>query len=195
MITRRLSALVFVGSMVAIQGPGAVSRAMEPAPGHGAASSAAPRAPAPQPADIRIVTLSELDAAIRQHRGQGVLLNFWAIWCEPCVAELPDLMAVAREFRDRGGVVLGVSYDLMIPAVTRDAVMEQMRAFVAERQIDIPILIFDGPDYDAINSRFGLPGPVPVTVAIDRAGTIVARHAGKSGRDGFVDLMEKALAH
>lgn len=143
--------------------------------------------------DIRIVDLARLDAALAEHRGQGVLLNFWAIWCEPCVAELPDLVETARQFSDRHGVVLTVSYDLMIPGVTGDEVLKQVRAFVAKRKIDLPVLIYDAADYDAINKRFGLPGPIPASVAIDRNGVIVDRLAERAGKAGFVAMMKKAL--
>jgi hypothetical protein len=77
--------------------------------------------------------------------------------------------------------------------VTREQVLKQMREFVAARKIDAPVYIYDASDYDAINQRFGLPGPVPITVALDRSGKIVDRHAGKSGRDGFTAMMKKAL--
>ncbi len=144
--------------------------------------------------DIRVVDLKGLEAALAEHRGQGVLLDFWAIWCEPCVAELPELLQTARAYKSRGGTAIGVSYDLMIPGVTREGVLKQMRAFVAERGIDIPILIYDAADYDAINNRFNLPGPVPATVAIDRNGTIVDHQNGSADRARFTAMMEKALA-
>jgi len=151
-------------------------------------SGAAPGGPTP-----RIVDLKGLDAALAEHRGQAILLNFWAIWCEPCVAELPMLLDVGRQFRDRNAVVLTVSYDLMIPDVTPEGVLKQMQAFLAAKKFDVPVFIYDAPDYDAINERFGLPGPIPMTVAIDRNGTVVARHAGKGGRERFIVLMQKAL--
>jgi thiol-disulfide isomerase/thioredoxin len=145
--------------------------------------------------EVRVVDLAGLDRALAAHRGQGVLVNFWAIWCEPCVAELPELLEVGREFRARGGVVVTVSYDLMVPDVTKAGVLKQMQDFVARRGIDAPVFIFDAPDYDAINARFGLPGPVPATVAIDRNGAIVDRQAGKSGRGRFTAMMTRAIGH
>ncbi len=143
--------------------------------------------------DVRVVDLKGLDAALASHRGEAVLLNFWAIWCEPCVAELPDLLEVGRQFKGRHGVVLTVSYDLMVPGVTPDEALKQVKAFVAARKIDAPVYVYNAPDYDAINQRFGLPGPVPMTVAIDASGEVVDRHPGKAGRAGFVAMMRKAL--
>jgi thiol-disulfide isomerase/thioredoxin len=142
---------------------------------------------------IRVVDLKGLDTTLAQYRGKAVLLNFWAIWCQPCVAELPEFLEVGREFRDRNAVVVTVSYDLMIPDVTKDGVMKQMQAFLTERKFDMPVLIYDAPDYDAINKRFGLPGPVPATVAIDAKGAIVDRQSGKSGKARFESMMAKAL--
>jgi len=109
------------------------------------------------------------------------------------VAELPEFLAVGREFAGKGGVVLTVSYDLMLPEVTRDAVLKQVREFAAGHHIDAPVYIYDGPDYDAINARFGLPGPVPATIAIDKDGAVVDRHAGKADKATFEALMRKAL--
>ena len=142
---------------------------------------------------IRVVDLKGLEAAIAAERGKAVLVNFWAIWCEPCVAELPQFLAIGRQYRDRNAVVLTVSYDLMIPDVTGQGVLKAMRAFVASHKIDAPVFIYDAPDYDAINARFGLPGPVPVTIAIDPQGTIVDRHAGQATREQFDEMMRKAL--
>ncbi|MFB3854140.1 MAG: TlpA disulfide reductase family protein [Vicinamibacterales bacterium] len=149
---------------------------------------------AAEPPEIRVVDLKGLDAALQKYRGQAVLLNFWAIWCEPCLAELPDLLSVGREFRGKGGVVLTVSYDLMIPDVTREEVLGQMRRFAAERGIDVPVFIFEGEDYDQINERFGLPGPVPATISLDGMGRVVERHAGRSTREGFVKMMRNAIS-
>ena len=52
----------------------------------------------------RKVTLSEL-------RGKTVVLNFWASWCGPCIAETPSLVAMSNRLRDRNVVVLAVSVD------------------------------------------------------------------------------------
>jgi peroxiredoxin len=54
--------------------------------------------------DGSVLTLSDL-------RGQVVVVNFWATWCPPCEAEMPDLQAVWEEYRPEGVVFVGVAFD------------------------------------------------------------------------------------
>lgn len=149
--------------------------------------------PAIKEPEIRVVDLAGLEKALAEYRGKGVLLNFWAMWCEPCVAEMPELLETVRNYRGRGGAALGVSYDLMVPDATRDEVLQRLRSFVAEHGIDIPVLVYEADDYDAINQRFGLPGPIPVTLALDAGGAIVDREEKQAGRARFEAMMRKAL--
>ncbi|MCE9596131.1 MAG: TlpA family protein disulfide reductase [Planctomycetes bacterium] len=142
---------------------------------------------------VEVVDLAGLDAALAKHRGRGVLLNFWALWCAPCVAELPELMEVAHEFADDGGDVVLVSYDLIIPGAKLDEARHDVTEFARKRSIDVPILIYDAPDYEAINARYRLPGGVPMTLALDAKGEIVEVHDGAADKARFEELMRKAL--
>jgi thiol-disulfide isomerase/thioredoxin len=144
-------------------------------------------------ATIEIVGEADVEAALASHRGEGMLLNFWAIWCEPCVAELPDLVDIAEQYRDRGGRVVGLSFDLMVAGSDPATIEDTMADFANEHAIDIPILIYDHDDYEAINERYTLPGGIPVTLAIDKSGAIVDRHTGKAGRERFDEMMRRAL--
>ncbi len=145
-------------------------------------------------APIEVVDHTEFEASLAETIGEGgLLLNFWAIWCAPCVAELPDLVEVAHDYRERGGKVVGVSYDLMVAGADAREVVPAMREFVTKREIDIPILIYDGLDYEAINDRFELPGEIPVTLAIDKDGKIVDRQHGQAGKVRFDEMMRRAL--
>jgi thiol-disulfide isomerase/thioredoxin len=155
------------------------------------ASSSSPAAVAPS---VELTDLAGLEKALEQRRGRGVLLNFWAIWCEPCVEELPELVEIAHEFKDSGGDVLLVSYDKMVKNDGAEAVRTMVSKFATKRGIDPPILIYDAPDLDAINERFDLPGPIPVTLAFDRAGKLVDRVDDQAGKARFAEMMRKALA-
>jgi len=143
--------------------------------------------------EIRVVDLGGIREAIAGQPGSGLLLNFWAIWCKPCVAELPELLETGRELADRGGRVLTVSYDLMIPGESRESAVAKLEAFAAERGIDAPILVYEADDYDGINEAFDLPGQIPVTLAFDRDGALVDRQHGQAGKARFVEMLERAL--
>ncbi|TAJ19388.1 MAG: TlpA family protein disulfide reductase [Planctomycetota bacterium] len=148
---------------------------------------------APAVQDVRVADLQGLEQALAAKRGQALLVNFWATWCPPCVAELPDLVDTAREYEPRGLHVLGVSFDLMVPKITADAGRELVSKHLERRKLAFPSLVYDGPDYDAINARFELPGFIPVTLAIDRSGNIVDREEGPCTRERFAELARKAL--
>lgn len=150
-------------------------------------------ATAPAAVSVEVVDLAGLDAALAKHRGRGVLLNFWALWCAPCIAELPELLEVGAEFASEGGDVVLVSYDLIVPGATLEQAERDVRAFAEKRGIRAPILVYDAPDYESINARFDLPGGVPVTLALDRDGKVVAVHDGQATRDEFRELMRAAL--
>ncbi|MBP7569984.1 MAG: redoxin domain-containing protein [Acidobacteria bacterium] len=143
--------------------------------------------------ELRVADLKALEAAIAGYKGQALLVNFWASWCEPCVDELPELIEVAREHRGKGVVVLTVSYDLVTSESPRHETLKEVGAFVTEQKMDLPVFLFDGPDDTLINERFGLPGAVPVTIAIDRGGKVVERHLGRATKERFGALIRRAL--
>jgi len=151
--------------------------------------------PSPAASDftVEVVDFDGLQAALAEYRGEGMLLNFWAMWCAPCVAELPDLNEIAQAYREKGGKVVAVSYDLMLPGADSSTIVEETREFLVKRGIDIPILIYDADDYNEVNEFYSLPGEVPVTLALNAAGEIVDREDSSSERARFEELMKKAM--
>src|ERR1051325_5750088 len=79
--------------------------------------------------DVRLATLPGIEEALTRARGQALLLNFWAIWCGPCVEELPELDQVHRAFLAKGGRVLGISYELMVPGADRATGVGEVQRF------------------------------------------------------------------
>lgn len=155
------------------------------------ACSAGSDAPAAMP-DVRAGDLAALQQEIAARRGKPLLVNFWAMWCVPCVAELPDLADVAKEFRAQGGEVLGVSLELMAPGTELAKVLGDTGPFLAKRGIDYPIFVYSDPDPSALNDELDLPGAIPVTIAFDARGEKVASHLGQASREELAELAQKA---
>jgi peroxiredoxin len=61
--------------------------------------------------DFKIVTDSGRTITPRDFGGKLLVLNFWATWCPPCVAETPSLNEMAKQLKTQGVVVVGVSID------------------------------------------------------------------------------------
>lgn len=100
------------------------------------------------------------------HRGDVVLINFWASWCPPCREETPGLVRVARSYRAQGLSVAGIAMD--------EGGSGPVRAFLKEFGIDYPILM---PD-----SSFLLAEQVeslPTTLLVDRQGRIAKTYVGE----------------
>jgi len=98
-------------------------------------------------------------------RGKTVVLNFWATWCPPCIEEMPSLMAMQRQLRDKGVVVLAVSTD-------EDA--DAYRNFLTKYNIDL--LTVRDPR-QASNTLYGT-FKFPETYVIDSEGVMRRKFIG-----------------
>ena len=106
---------------------------------------------------------------LADYRGRGVVLNLWATWCGPCVAEMPALDALAAAVSADDIVVLPVSSDAGGAA--------SVRAFYDGHDIDhLPVLLDPG---GAVTQAWQVPG-IPVTVIFDRSGHPRARLVGSA---------------
>jgi cytochrome c biogenesis protein CcmG/thiol:disulfide interchange protein DsbE len=103
--------------------------------------------------------------ALADYRGQVVVLNFWASWCEPCKEESPLLERWHRRMQARGGTVLGV--DML-------DVTDRAEEFIAEYELTYPML--KDKDGEGLE-QFGVV-QYPETFVIDRQGRIAAVQRG-----------------
>ncbi|TAH35474.1 MAG: hypothetical protein EYC70_12510 [Planctomycetota bacterium] len=89
--------------------------------------------------------------------------------------------------------MLLVSYDLQLPENDAGQIAGQVRRFVEARQWGLPVYIAQAASIGAIDEHFELPGPIPVTLALDKDGRIVDRQEGEAEPARFEEMMRKAL--
>lgn len=108
--------------------------------------------------DGTMIKLSEL-------RDKNVIINFWATWCDFCVAEMPDLQKLQDTYKDD---------DLLILAVNVGETKEEVEKFMEENQINLTVLL----DKDSsIANTYGLRS-FPSTIAINKKGEVVSGYVG-----------------
>ena len=122
------------------------------------------RDPKPSPA----FTLTDLDGrevSPASLRGKVVIVNFWATWCGPCRAEIPDLVALQAKYKDTLQVV-GISED--------EAGVDVVKRFAAEHKINYPVAMIT-PEIEKL-----FPGisALPTSYILDRESRIVQKHVG-----------------
>lgn len=127
--------------------------------------------------DFLLKDVTGNDVKLSEYRGKIVLLEFWATWCPPCKATVPELVAIQDKYRDKGLVVLGVSLDegQDIPAKLAD--------FSGEYKVNYRILI----GTEAVSRSYNVSG-IPMSFLIDREGRIINSYVG------YIDKLEAGIS-
>lgn len=115
------------------------------------------------------------------------LVNVWATWCVPCVAEMPELRAIDETFGPELAM-LGVSLDDMIPGAKR----EQVVSFLDKQRITYPNLYYTG-NADDLGDRIKFDGEIPITIVYGRDGKELWRHQGAIDRKQTISELRKLL--
>ena len=103
---------------------------------------------------------------LSDYKGKVVVLNFWATWCPPCRAEMPDLIRMQREYRSQGLQVVGITYP--------PEEIAEVRQFVRKLGVNYPIAL----GTIETKSLFDETETLPLTIVIDREGKVRQRIEG-----------------
>ncbi len=142
--------------------------------GSGKPSSAQTAGIAP---DFVLKDIEGKDIQLSRYKGKIVVLEFWATWCPPCKATIPELIALQKKYAEKGLVVLGISID------EGDNLPSKLSAFSKENKINYPILIGS----EEVSRSYEVMS-IPVTVLIGRDGRIIASYKG------YVDNLEALIS-
>ena len=169
----RLALTALVLSIVALVGASScnsnesVTAPREPAAPKVATNSPSMLPPAVRDAEMKAVTGTPIK--LSDYSGKVVLLNLWATWCGPCRMEIPELVKVYKEYREKGVEVVGLSTE------NPEASAEGVRRFVQEFEMDyrvgwsppaVSIALMQGRD------------AIPQSFVISRDGRVLKRFIG-----------------
>lgn len=107
---------------------------------------------------------------LSEYRGKVVLLHFWATWCPPCTAAIPHENELQDKYGHDGFTVLGLSVDRK---------PEDVRDFLEDTTVKYPVAMVD----DSTREAYGGVPTVPLTILVDRQGTIRKTKIGFTSRD------------
>jgi len=116
--------------------------------------------------ELNLKDLAGIDQRLSAYRGRIVVLNFWATWCVPCKAEMPDLAAIQNEYAALGLQVIGAA---------ADQIADRAKVLQFTRQMKINFPIWMGATTEDMK-RFGVGPGLPATVVIGRDGKIATLH-------------------
>ena len=115
--------------------------------------------------DFTLPALDGAEVSPSDYRGSVVLINFWATWCPPCRAEIPDIIKAYEARQGDGLVVLGIAVEQAYPLVA---------PFAEAIGMSYPVLL---DEHGQVYKTYRTPG-LPMSIFLDREGVIRVRHVG-----------------
>ncbi len=101
-------------------------------------------------------------ATLGVFKGQKVVVNFWASWCGPCVEEMPALVALSHEYKQKGIRFVGIGVDSG----------QNVKNFLQKVKVDYPVFVSGYAGADLARNFGNTAGALPFTVVIDEHGKI-----------------------
>jgi thiol-disulfide isomerase/thioredoxin len=132
------------------------------------------------PKDPPLIDLHGYQKILQQHKGQPLLVTFWATWCEPCRDEYPMVNELAKQYAPQGLRVVGIDLD-------QDGDLILMRRFLARYKPVFPNYRKAKGEEDAFSNAVmkGWNGSIPASFFYSRDGQQTGHLVGASDRDTY----------
>ncbi len=137
--------------------------------------------------DFTLPSLDGKQVRLSDYKGNRVvLIDFWSTTCDPCMIEMPHLVDLYKQHKDRGFVVLAVSAD-------GPESRAQVSSVVRAKEMIFPVLL---DEETVVTARYNPKRELPFTVLIGKDGSIVHKRGGYTAGDEktLAAEVEKALA-
>ena len=125
-------------------------------------------------ADFMLKDMSGSKHQLADYKGKWVLVNYWATWCPPCLEEVPDLVNLYDQHRQKDLMVLGVVFDYKS--------VKEVNDYVGDMLMSYPIILGD----DSVTAQIGSADVLPTTFIYNRQGALVKIKRGVITRE-FVE--------
>ncbi|MSU50036.1 MAG: TlpA family protein disulfide reductase [Opitutus sp.] len=136
-----------------------------------------------EPLDIAFTAVDGRAVDLKNLRGKVVLIDFWATWCGPCIAELPNIKKVYAAYHDQGFEIVGISLD-------RDSDRQKLIDFTAKENMPWP-QHYDGKYWkNEISTRYAIDS-IPAMFLLDQDGKVVSTSARGSKLESEVKRLLK----
>ena len=139
----------------------------------------------PMAMDFTLVDQFGETRSLSDYKGKVIFLNFWATWCPPCRAEMPDIQAIYEKYKDSDNVaILGVA----LPDQGGEGSVEEIAAFLAENGYTYPVVMDDG-----VLTYYYQISAYPTTFMIQADGTVYGYVTGSISQEVMQDIIDQTL--
>lgn len=135
--------------------------------------------------DFNAESLSGKEIKFSEIYPQGItLVNFWALWCKPCRAEMKSLKTLYEKYSNRGFQIIGINQD-------SPRSVAKVESYIASHEVKYDIVLDPNKElFDMFNGQV-----VPLTILYDKSGKVIYQNTGYLPGDEFKleDAIKKAL--
>lgn len=119
-------------------------------------------------------------------KNKVVFMNFWGSWCGPCKRELPDLVQIHNELKDKDFILIGIALER-----NQQTALTQVKQFAKANNLQY--MIFIENDQRALSNAYGGISAVPTTFVIDKQGGVAQAKQGLGTKQEFMEMINKVL--